>query len=286
MSSRLIALVAFAAAAVGCSTETARAQDWRDMTSMRQAAGEEELVVSVEYGAGRLQVRPGDAGLLYRANLRYDAAGLRPDVRYDPGRLRVRLEGQTRRFRGLRDGGRLDLALGPDTPMELDLQFGAVEADIELGGLPVRRLRLATGASDSKVRFSSPNPERCRRIDVDAGAASLQVRGLGNANAERFKFSGGVGDITLDFTGAWERNMTAEVSMGLGSLTLRIPEDLGVRVERSTFLTSFDSQRLVKRGNYYYSENWDTAEHRLTLKIDAAFGSINVRWVGAAVAAR
>jgi hypothetical protein len=286
MSDRLLALLLCAATAMGCATEDARAQDWRNVTSMRQAAGEEQLAVSVEYGAGRLQVRPGDAGLLYRANLRYDAEGLRPEIRYDAGRLRVRLEGQTRRLRGLREGGRLDLVLGPDTPMELDLQFGAVEADIELGGLPVRSLRLATGASDSKVRFSTPNPEHCRRLDVDAGAAALAVSGLGNANADRFKFSGGVGDITLDFTGSWQRNMAAEVSMGLGSLTLRVPDDLGLRVERSTFLTSFDSQRLVKRGNYYYSENWDTAEHRLTVKIDAAFGSINIRWVGAAVAAR
>jgi len=72
--------------------------------------------------------------------------------------------------------------------------------------------------------------------------------------------------------------------MGIGSLTLRVPEGLGVRVIKDSFLTSFDSEGLIKRGGSYYSQNWDTAAHKLTINVDAAFGSIDVEWVEPATA--
>ena len=54
---------------------------------------------------------------------------------------------------------------------------------------------------------------------------------------------------------------------------------MGVRVNKDTFLMSFDSQELVKRGDAYYSLDWNRAEHRLTLQIDGALGSIDLTWV-------
>jgi hypothetical protein len=50
-------------------------------------------------------------------------------------------------------------------------------------------------------------------------------------------------------------------------------------VERDTFLTSFDSEGLRKEGDSYYSVDWEEAEHRVTVSVDAAFGSIDVVWV-------
>jgi len=47
----------------------------------------------------------------------------------------------------------------------------------------------------------------------------------------------------------------------------------------STFLASMDSEGLVKRGSSYYSMDWEEAEHRVTVDVDAAFGSINVIWI-------
>ena len=67
--------------------------------------------------------------------------------------------------------------------------------------------------------------------------------------------------------------------MGLGSLVLRFPRGLGVRLIKDTFLTSLDSEGLVKRGDIYYSLDYDEAEYQITVDIDAAFGSIRVAWV-------
>ena len=175
--------------------------------------------------------------------------------------------------------GRLDLTLGTQVPIELMLQFGAAEADLELGGLRLQKATIQTGASDTNVRVSRPNPLTCSTARFEVGAAKFAAEGLGNLNCEDLSFSGGVGDVTLDFTGSWRADGTVEIDMGLGSLTLRLPRGLGVAVHKSSVLASFDSQGLIKRGQVYYSEGFDKSERKLNINIDAALGSIKVLWV-------
>jgi hypothetical protein len=105
------------------------------------------------------------------------------------------------------------------------------------------------------------------------------VNGLGNARAARYSFQGGVGETTLDFGGEWTRSATASAELGIGSLTLRFPRSLGVRITKNSFLTSFDSSGMIRRGNAFYSRNWDTAPHKLSLDVSAALGSIQVEWI-------
>jgi hypothetical protein len=89
----------------------------------------------------------------------------------------------------------------------------------------------------------------------------------------------GVGNVVLGFQGDWQGDAEVSVEMGLGALELRFPEGLGVRLVKDTFLTSLDSEGLVKRGDSYYSLDWEEAENQITVTVDAAFGSINVVWV-------
>lgn len=277
MSRKLNGLLLVAALII--APTAAEAQDWRTVSSRRQAAGEEALHVDMRFGAGTLRVTPIDPGELYSVSFRYDADRMTIENDYRDGRLDIRVEGnRTVRTRS-RELASLELGLGPEVPVHLDIAFGAAEAELELGGVPTRRIGIATGASDSRLRFSAPNPERLERLKIEAGAAAFQAVGLGNANVERIEVSGGVGSLILDFTGEWRTNVSAKVDLGLGSLSLRLPRGLGVRVNRETFLMSFDSQELVRRGNAYYSQNWEDATHRLTLDISGAFGSIDVQWV-------
>lgn len=256
------------------------AQEWRTITQMRQAtAGQELLQVALQYGAGNLKLSAGDPGLLYRATMRYDADAFEPELNYRSGRLRLGLDDIRVRGRNIRTG-ELDVLLGPDVPVDLQLEFGAARANVDLTGLSVRSVKLATGASETVLRISESNPIVCQRVDLDVGAAKFQAFGLGNLNSPSLTFSGGVGDVTLDFTGEWSADMDARIRMGLGSLTIRVPRGLGLRVEKAGLLVGFDSEGLIKRGDVYESQNWARAEHRLTIDIAAAFGSIRVAWVG------
>lgn len=264
---------------LGCGRPAAGAQDWTTVTSNREYDGEEQLEVDITYGAGRLSLQPGAESLLYSGTLEYDASTVEPINDYDRGRLRIGIENIRGRSHSDMEEGRLELALGPAALLDLNLKFGAGQAEIELGGLRIRRAEISIGASETAVHFSSPNPEALERFELSAGAASFRATGLGNANAQRFEVNGGAGDIRLDFSGDWQTDASGEIKVGVGSLTLLMPRDIGVRITRRSVLASFDAPGFTQQGNTFSSANWDTADRRLTLNLTTALGSVDVRWL-------
>lgn len=259
----------------------AEAQSWRDVTESRQITDERSLDVRVTYGAGTFNARRGERGVLYRMQLRYDEDTFTPVAVLDGDELRLGTESVGRHVRiGRGDrGGNLDLFLSDEVPMNLTMDFGAVSADLDLGGLRLTELEIATGASRTVLNISEPNRERMRHASLDIGAAEFTALGLGNLNTSSLEVDAGVGDITLEFSGDLQRDMEVSIDMGLGSLELRIPEGVGVRLKKDTFLVSIDTEGLVKRGDAFFSPDYETADVRINLNIDAAFGSIKVVWL-------
>ena len=289
---------AMAILAVGLVAGPLRGQEWLQMTTARQADGADRMDLRVEYAAGQLRIEPAEEGLLYQARLRYRGDRFRPlrSFAVSDGTARVRLGLEGRNGSGdveldwtdlddldLGDldenmgDGRLQVGVSRTVPTSLQVLVGAAEAEMELGGLPLTGLSIQTGASETTVRFDAPNPVAMERMEVKTGAAEMELLELANAGARELRVEGAVGDVTLDFTGRWSRDMEATVKMGLGSLHLRIPSDVGVRLRKSSLLSSFSGFGLEQADDgSYRSENWSEAEHRLELSVDAAFGSIDV----------
>ncbi|MBX6363602.1 MAG: hypothetical protein IRZ00_07020 [Gemmatimonadetes bacterium] len=278
--SKLRVALGLAALAAAATPASSHGQDLRTTSTARQYTGEESLRVDLQYGAGTLEVRPGAPGTLYRANMRYDADVVAPRASFADGVLRIDMGGRKRNVsRKDWKGNELKLELGPQVPLDLKLRFGAVEADLDLGGLRIQEADVHTGASDTKLRFSQPNRDRCRTLRLQVGAADFQALQLGHLSPERLEVLGGVGDVTLDFSGEWKGDVVGEIRMGMGSLTLAIPRGVGVRINERSFLADFEPAGLVKRGNTYFSPGYESATRRLNLDIQAALGSLEVRWL-------
>jgi len=265
--------------------QAARAQDLRTLSSSRELHGESALTADVTYAAGRFHLGAAAPGTLYRTVLRYDEAKFIPIRDYDAatGVLRVGLKtvGHVSLGRGDEDTmPSLDLAVAPGVPLTLRIDLGAAEADADFGGLALSSLSYKTGASKSDLRFSRPNAVECESLALEAGAAQLTVSSLGNANCRRLKVEGGVGSLTLDFSGAWRIPMDAEVHLALGSLKLELPRGLGVSISLDRFLASFDQSGFTKRGDVYYSDGYDAARAHLDLRVESAFGGVQVIWLG------
>lgn len=281
------------ASVLAVSVATAQAQTWRTLTSSRQWRGEEALAVNVTYAAGRFTLAPGASGTLYRMDLRYDEDTFAPVREFDPasGTLRLGVRGLQgrgnaarvslgdRRRRG-ENPATIDVALTPDIPLDLNLEMGAVEATVDLGGLAIRSLHYRTGASESRLSFDRPNRATCESMRLEAGAAAFRISDIANAGCRSFTFTGGIGEVTLDFGGEWRGSMDAQVRVSIGELTLRIPSDVGVALKLNRFLASFERAGFVKRGTMYYSANFASARHRLNLDVSATFGGVTVEWLG------
>ncbi len=259
------------------------AQSWKTFTSSRLVTNEDRLIVEVSYGAGVLKLSRGDEGSLYRALFRFDEESAEPIAEYGNQRLDIGIDlhgHRGRNFRGKSDGPSLDLQLGPEVPADIELEFGAGRADVDLTGIPVSRLELNTGASESVLRIRELNPEPMEEAIIAVGAADLRVSGIGNFNTSEIEVNAGLGAVVLELDGSWVQNAMLSVEMGLGALEIHVPESLGIRVRRkSRFLSSFDAERLVRRGDVYESVNWDAADRRVEIEISAALGSVDIVWI-------
>lgn len=271
------ALLAFVPALAG-------AQTWRTLDVSRQLHDTSELHVHVQYGVGKFDLRGATAPVLYSMELRYDDDRTSPLHRFDAtaGTLDIGVKDVGGGSRWVRHGSDdenksvMRLALAPAVPLDLTLSLGATQARVDLGGLTLRGLHVESGAADETVDFSAPNRTRMGNITVDVGAANFVLSNLANANASSFHVHGGVGSLDLGFGGTWTGDMDAEVQVTLGKVTLRIPRNVGVRLDMQRFLASFDNDGLVKRDGSYYSDNWDTATYHLRIHVQTTFGEIAI----------
>jgi hypothetical protein len=259
----------------------AEAQRWRNLDVSRQLRDTASHHVRVTYGAGQVRLRAASVPVLYEMRLRYDPERGEAVHSYDPEQrsLRLGLRKQRIHLGGGDDdgkGGELQIDLTRRAPLDLALEMGAVEADLDFTGILLEALKIETGASETRLRFDTLNATRMRLLDIQAGAASIKAYRLANANAEEVRIQGGVGSIELDFDGEWTRDLDLTMEVALGSVSIRVPREVGVRVELQRFLTSFDHDGLSKRGGAWYSENWDTATHRIRIKSQSAFGSFDL----------
>lgn len=278
--------IALAVLALGAGATSASAQSIRSFSTFRQLHGETRLRVGLDYRAGGLRITPGRANELYRMDASYDENRYSPISTYDAARGAVTLGLQPAGEGGLRVVSTRQLrqdatvAFAPSVDLDLDLALGAVQADIELGGLTLAGLTMEAGASQAVLRFSQPNRSRCRAAEITAGAAELTVLGLGNSRCDRFALEGGMGKITLDFSGAWTSSTAAEVKMAVGELTLRLPRNVGVRLTLDRFLASFDPAGLVRTGDAFQSPGYERAERKLDIDVKTAVGGVKVEWLG------
>lgn len=279
------ALFTFAAAAPAI----AQSGEWYEMSARRQLAGVRTLEADIGYALGRLKVHAAPAGLLYDTNLRYDSGRFAPKRSWHlsdgTGRLTLSLNSlddwnldELDEFEGS-DLGSLDLGLSREVPTILSLEVGAAEVEMDLGGVALQRLIYKTGASETSIGFETPNPVRMDRLELAAGAAEFRASQLGNARFDTIEFTGAIGDVSLDFTGDWSGSASGDIRMGLGTLNLTFPRNLGVRIQKRGLLASFDSGGFDAVDGGFQTSNWETARSRLTLNVRAALGDIDVDFV-------
>ena len=273
----------FVAAALfvcGCASEPEHA--WRTASAARPRSGADSLRLRVTLGSGALRVLPAEDAGLYDYSMRYDAARYNVERRFDSAShtLTLRLDAGRRAIHALtsdeQEEARLSLAVARGVPLDVALRLGAVEADLDLGGLAVDELNVESTASATTLRFATPNPRRMRSLRFDVGAASIEASGVGNANVEHVDVDCGAGAVALDFSGAWAADVDARLRVRLGAVTLRVPRDVGVRARVDVTIGGFERGDFREQDGVHYSANWDSAQRRLTIDASMLIGTLEI----------
>ena len=242
------------------------------------------LSINADFGAGDLRVRADDIADIARIDIEYDAEKIKVDLVYEKDDDIGFLDLMSKRNR---DGDGFDtednmwdVVLSTRYSTEFELDLGACRADLDLGGIPIEMINLDVGAAKGILTFGKPNPIKAEKISIDAGAASITMEKLGNANFSHLNFDGGLGKFKLDFDGVYTQKSKAHVSLGMGSAIIHLPADLPIRIEAGdNFLSSIDFKNVDRDqldDGYYESEDFRSSEISLDLQIEVGLGSVDI----------
>jgi hypothetical protein len=266
-----------AAAALLAAAGPAHAQELRTVEFARQQRDSLALDVRVEHAAGKVTVHGADQPLLYQAQLAYDPRRTEALHAFDAEARQLQVGARRHGRDGAAgDAAELRLDVTRSVPVSLTLRMGTSEADLDLGGMRLRRLAVESGASDAVLHFDAPNLVAMERLELDVGAASLRARGLANARARDIRVNVGVGAAELDFGGDWTGDIVLDLDLTLGSATIRVPEEVGVRVATTRVIASFERQGFTRRDGAYYSANWDSAPRKLEVRGRVILGKLTL----------
>ncbi len=238
--------------------------------------------IDISFGAGELLLKPGAAEGLLEADFVYNIDTLKPVVKKERTddhlmvNLRLEAEGLSLNF-GEKTRNKWDIRLNDQVPMSLGLDLGAARGRFDLGGLRLTDVRIRTSAADVEVEWSEPNPEALEVLKLDAGAASLKMRRLGNAHFNRMDFTGGAGNFDLDFSGDWQESAQVNIDAGLSNLRLVVPPDIGVRVNTGDKpLTNIDANDFHQRGDDWVNDSYGESDVELVISIDIGLGNLTL----------
>lgn len=262
-----------------------------EMTSISQSqplGNEKSLNSNIRFDIGSLEITGGKKmPSLYSLDLDYDKASYEPRIHYsaalngDEGRFSFSLQGtHMRGLRRQRSNNRLRLAFNDSIPLKLSIDTGVGDARLSLGGLKISRLHLASGVGGAKMSIYEPNTVPCERIDLKSGVGRIEAIGLGNLNFRDLEFEGGVGAASLDFTGEWKRDADIRVQVGVGGVDIRMPREIGVRVDAERhFLSGLHLEGFSQRDSFHYSENYDHAKIKVTVRVATGVGGLRISWI-------
>lgn len=148
------------------------------------------------------------------------------------------------------------------------------------------RARLAIGQPDHQERSIPDKAKSEWEIRLNSGVAlSLvldmgigeSVLVLGGTSLTDLDIDQGIGEMTLDLTGEWADALDVNIDGGIGSATIRVPDQVGVRVNADTGIGGVSALGFTRRGDAYVNAAYGESDVTIEIDVDAGIGSITIQ---------
>ncbi len=237
-------------------------------------AGVDSNQVVIEMGAGSLEVSSGASDLI-NGTVEYNVEDWKPQISRSSSRITISQNNSSNV--GFPDGdisNSWKLQLG-DAPIDLTLNAGAYEGNLDLSGLSITNLQISDGASKAVIQFDTLNPVEMDELSYKTGASDVELLGLGNANTKTIYFDSGVGSYTLDFSGDIQDDIYVRVQSGMSDMTIIIPDNARAVIELDNGLSNIDASGTWTISGSSYE--CGTTGPLITINLDMAVGNVQLK---------
>ena len=169
-------------------------------------------------------------------------------------------------------------------PYSLDLNYGLGNANIDLSGLSIEKLKLKTGSANVNVGYATGVENKVNMdtfyVKVDMG--SLTVKNISLSRSKMVVAEVGFGNILLDFSDKPLVQYQVKGSVGAGNMVIMMPSDeipTLVKISESWLCSVNLCKGLKKIGpntfaNAAYKKN---SKDPITFDLDVSMGKITFR---------
>lgn len=241
------------------------------------------LKILIDVDAAELRIGPSDFDRKGHVSIYYQERSFDGRMDFDENRARLRITLEARRLFKSRPRERgdaeVEVYLPRDVETELRTRVKAGTVDMDLPGLKLRDFALKTWAGEVTVDFSQPNKIEMDRFYVNAKIGDVTLYRLGNANFKDAEINGGIGELSIDFTGLDLKNKRARIDLDIGSTEITFPRQANLRMSiyKLLFLSVLDlPAELRKVGRYYYLGEPKQASGEFFLKISPGLGELSI----------
>ena len=238
--------------------------------------GNDPVHLKLAIDTGELSINPGATDALVQGKITYNVKDFKPQV-LTQGNTIIIQQGEAG-FKGLPDfpgefNNVWDLKLG-QKPIDLAINTGATDSQLELGGLSLLGLTITQGASNFKLSFLQPNLVEMTGLTVSTGAGNLTLAGLANAHTSRIDFKSGFGTSTLDFTGNLQSDLFVYIDGAAGNIHIIVPQGTTavVNIEGALF-------NVIPTGTWEKSDHGYTIPgegHKISISVTMAAGILEL----------
>jgi hypothetical protein len=167
-------------------------------------------------------------------------------------------------------------------PYFLELNYGVGNANVDLSGLAIKKLKINTGSADVNVNYNSALENQIDMdtffVKVDLG--SINVKNINLSRTRVVLADVGFGNMTLDFSNKPLVSNRVKGSVGAGNLLIVLPNDhltpVMVKIKDSWLCSVKLPGDLKKIGENTYANAAYTkdAKNSLTFDLDVSMGNI------------
>jgi hypothetical protein len=166
-------------------------------------------------------------------------------------------------------------------PYTLELNYGMGNANVDLSGLAIQKLKISSGSADVNVNYLSGMENQVEMdtffVKVDLG--SVGVKNLSLSKTKYLLADVGFGNMLLDFSEKPMVSNTIKGSVGAGNLIIILPDNntpVLVKIHDSWLCSVKMPASLKKTGeNIFTTSNYTKdAKESLTFDLDVSMGNI------------
>jgi hypothetical protein len=184
--------------------------------------------------------------------------------------------------------GELKVAGGAAQLMDADFTYNVpdwkpeVRYDVSggVGNLEVEQPGSGSSSGNSRnswdLHFNNKTPMEMN-INMGAGRAAMTLSGLALTKLE---LNMGAGETTVDLTGDWKKDLSAQIHGGVGRATIKLPNEVGVRVVAHGGIGRINASGFQKRDDAFVNDAYGKSPVTLQIEVEGGVGEINLELGG------